>query len=94
MSDKFLIFTSAPNDYDYGWNKEVLAIAGHYDDKPVRLINCQSEYHKNYQLGRYMSGMYFIRDMESIAEDIKYGHFKLTPECIQQLKECGYDTFT
>lgn len=91
MIEHFPLFTTAPQDYDYGCNAEELPIAGHYDDKPVRLINCHSQYHCDYQMGRYQSGMYFTRGKLTIGEDVKHGHFVPTEECITLMKKWGFD---
>lgn len=81
MIKEHVLFTTAPIDYDYGCNKELMSEAGDYDGKTVRLIECHSQYHRDYQMGRYQSGMYFTRTFLEIKEELNYSHLTLSDEC-------------
>ena len=69
------VFTTAPINYDYGCNKEILDNCGTYNGKTVRMVQCYDKYRRDYQMGRYCSGMYFTRTLDQIAEDLNYSSF-------------------
>ena len=71
-----LVFTTAPAAYDYGCNTEISANCGTYDGKPVRMIQCYDKYRRDYQAGRYQSGMYFTRMIGQTDYDIECGLFE------------------
>lgn len=76
--------TNAPIEYDYGWTKTINHHAATVTDKMstdrkvLRLIEVEDDYHFNYQIGRYGSGMNFTTStQENLDKEIKYGYIVL-----------------
>ncbi len=82
--------TNAPECYDYGWMKTVVAnIAVDEKGRPCRLVQNDDEWHFQQQLLRYGSGLHLaIADQKRLDEFLQHGWLKLldTPVRIHRIK--------
>ena len=83
---KKLINNAIKPGKDYECNKFVMK-CGTYEGKTVRMVQCYDKYRRDYQVGRYQSGMYFTRTATTIKDDLKYDFFKPSDECKAALAE-------
>jgi hypothetical protein len=66
-----LYYTDAPVDYDYPYTTEIESCVGMTNcgfSKPVRLVNLDED-RKDFQIGRYQSGLYFVCDQKTWAAE-------------------------
>jgi hypothetical protein len=77
--------TNAPECYDYGWMKTVVAnIALDEKGRPCRLVQNDDEWHFRQQLLRYGSGLNLaIADQKRLDEFFQHGWLKLTDKPIR-----------